>query len=320
MSAVSTLTLYSVYLLPCPSWFHTMTMLDGVSVGRGQKGEEFLRDLMLLRRRAYSSREDGDDLNFRRQRRRSRRCPASASIRSVAGSPARLRRARRARPPARRAAPARCAARWRRRCPSARTGAPGARHSGPSNSRCCARPERRRERPLQLPMSGRGARRPPRSPRPSARGRPGCPDRPAGCGQPIDRIGREHDKIEQLAVLNPPGRVDAADRFDRHRMPRPPLVRFDEFGQHLARRHRRDAGDRLTQVARGPYRTPRSVDVAQPGLLQRLAHVVHVQAEHAGGELRALLAFVGFARGRACRAPSAPTPRARRRRRRRRRR
>ena len=48
MSAVSTLTLYSVYLLPCPSWFHTMTMLDGVSVGRGQKGEEFLRDLVLL--------------------------------------------------------------------------------------------------------------------------------------------------------------------------------------------------------------------------------------------------------------------------------
>ena len=31
--------------------------------------------------------------------------------------------------------------------------------------------------------------------------------------------------------------------------------------------------------------------------MQWLAHVVHIQAEHTGGQLRALLAFVGFARG-----------------------
>ena len=35
----------------------------------------------------------------------------------------------------------------------------------------------------------------------------------------------------------------------------------------------------------------------QAGLLERLAHLVHVEAEHAGGELGALLAFVGLARG-----------------------
>ena len=48
-----------------------------------------------------------------------------------------------------------------------------------------------------------------------------------------------------------------------------------------------------------------SVDVAQAGLRQRLAHRVHVQAEHAGGELgalgdlslRALLRRVGDRRG-----------------------
>src|SRR5208282_3606294 len=41
-----------------------------------------------------------------------------------------------------------------------------------------------------------------------------------------------------------------------------------------------------------------SVDVFQSGLLQRLAHVVHVQSQYSGGELRALLAFIRFARCR----------------------
>src|SRR6478736_6774405 len=40
-----------------------------------------------------------------------------------------------------------------------------------------------------------------------------------------------------------------------------------------------------------------SIDVAQAGLFQRLAHLVHVQAQHAAGQLGALLAFVGLARG-----------------------
>ena len=40
----------------------------------------------------------------------------------------------------------------------------------------------------------------------------------------------------------------------------------------------------------------RSVDVLQAGRLQRLAHLVHVEAQHAGRELGALLAFVGLAR------------------------
>src|SRR5690349_391236 len=40
-----------------------------------------------------------------------------------------------------------------------------------------------------------------------------------------------------------------------------------------------------------------SIDVAQPRLFQRFAHLVHVQAQHAGRELGALLALVRFARG-----------------------
>src|SRR5215475_15083577 len=42
-----------------------------------------------------------------------------------------------------------------------------------------------------------------------------------------------------------------------------------------------------------------SIDVFQTGLLQGLAHVVHVETQHAGGELRALLTFTRFALSRA---------------------
>jgi hypothetical protein len=41
-----------------------------------------------------------------------------------------------------------------------------------------------------------------------------------------------------------------------------------------------------------------SIDIAQPSGGQRLAHLVHVQPEHAAGQLGALLAFVGLALGR----------------------
>src|SRR6478735_7664270 len=39
----------------------------------------------------------------------------------------------------------------------------------------------------------------------------------------------------------------------------------------------------------------KSVDVAQAGLLERLAHLVHVEPQHAGGQLFALGALVRFA-------------------------
>src|SRR3984957_11887586 len=39
-----------------------------------------------------------------------------------------------------------------------------------------------------------------------------------------------------------------------------------------------------------------SVDIFEPRLFERLAHLVHVEAQHAGGELQALVALVGFAR------------------------
>eukprot|EP00952_Eustigmatos_sp_NYUAD-ZCMA_P000527 2013-Eustigmatos_ZCMA.PRE.1 len=39
----------------------------------------------------------------------------------------------------------------------------------------------------------------------------------------------------------------------------------------------------------------RSIDVLQAGGGQGLAHLVHVQAQHAAGELVALVAFVGLA-------------------------
>src|ERR1700754_4353007 len=42
---------------------------------------------------------------------------------------------------------------------------------------------------------------------------------------------------------------------------------------------------------------PDSVDVAQACLRQRLAHLVHVEAEHTGSEFRALVGFVSFAWG-----------------------
>src|SRR5437870_5794445 len=41
-----------------------------------------------------------------------------------------------------------------------------------------------------------------------------------------------------------------------------------------------------------------SIDVFQSSLLQRLTHVVHVEAQDSGGELRALFAFARFARSR----------------------
>src|ERR1700682_902971 len=39
----------------------------------------------------------------------------------------------------------------------------------------------------------------------------------------------------------------------------------------------------------------RLVDIDEPGLLERLAHIVHVEPEHAGGELLALAVLVGKA-------------------------
>ena len=45
-----------------------MAKLDGVSQGRGQKGDQFPGGGMLIRCRAYCSREDSNDLNPGRQR------------------------------------------------------------------------------------------------------------------------------------------------------------------------------------------------------------------------------------------------------------
>ena len=47
-----------------------------------------------------------------------------------------------------------------------------------------------------------------------------------------------------------------------------------------------------------------SIDVAQPGLGQRFAHVVHVQTQHAGGQLGALVALDDLDRGRDLNIPT----------------
>src|SRR5271163_2106377 len=44
--------------------------------------------------------------------------------------------------------------------------------------------------------------------------------------------------------------------------------------------------------------TAPSVDIFEPRLFERLAHLVHVETEHAGGKLGALVALVGLARFR----------------------
>src|ERR1700722_17873384 len=52
--------------------------------------------------------------------------------------------------------------------------------------------------------------------------------------------------------------------------------------------------------------TAPSVDIFEPRLFERLAHLVHVETEHAGGELQALVALVGLARFRRLGGPSRP--------------
>ena len=107
----------------------------------------------------------------------------------------------------------------------------------------------------------------------------------------------------------PPGRAPAGNGV---------MMRTGLVGKFCAcaRRERQrggagEQGQQLTADARSGSCGDGSIDVAQAGLLQRLAHLVHVQAEHAGGELVALVAFVGLALLRRRRRPVRRSPPAR---------
>jgi hypothetical protein len=66
---------------------------------------------------------------------------------------------------------------------------------------------------------------------------------PRSC-QPVDRVLRQHDDIERLPGLDPPGRVHAPDRLDLDRNARTRLVGLGQFGQHQTGGHGRDAAKR----------------------------------------------------------------------------
>ncbi|MCY1370564.1 hypothetical protein D9M69_576620 [compost metagenome] len=66
------------------------------------------------------------------------------------------------------------------------------------------------------------------------------PQVPAG-DQFVDGVGRQDHDIKGFTGLHPFGGVHATHRFDRHRHAAGGLEGDHQLGQHLARRHGRDA-------------------------------------------------------------------------------
>ena len=60
----------------------------------------------------------------------------------------------------------------------------------------------------------------------------------------VDRVGGQHDDVELLAVVHPPGGLDAAHRVERDRGAAAPCPDVGHPGQDLAGGHRGDAGER----------------------------------------------------------------------------
>ena len=122
----------------------------------------------------------------------------------------------------------------------------------------------------------------------------GCRVEMAGTREILDCIRCEHGEIERFAGAHAANRVDAAHCRDGYRPARVPRMVFAQFDQYVAHRHRRNAGDGPALIRmhhldpRLPLfppclrmRDPILVDVLESGLLQRLAHAVHVEAQHA---------------------------------------
>src|SRR5208282_2601231 len=83
-------------------------------------------------------------------------------------------------------------------------------------------------------------------------------------------------------------RVDAAERKRKSRLAR----RLEPVEPALGLLERPSDG-----LCGGVYGGSPSVDVPEAGLVERLAHLIHVETERAGGELGALVTLVGLARG-----------------------
>ena len=143
----------------------------------------------------------------------------------------------------------------RRRCPSARTAAAAARRWARWNSRCCARPARPARSAASMPMSGRGA---------PARTATATGERTRSTRLPATHVARRPSACRWRRRPAPPRRRPRRPaRAWRHRRRppirspprRPPALRVGggQFGQHLARGHRRDAGDLRCHVLPGGH-------------------------------------------------------------------